>query len=126
MNESINDLFLGIIDEIEYPTSGNSFSPSDPFPEYQFEYDLGEENQVYSIVREGFLALGYDIENYNTKDWNPLGRFIKRGDNVLIKPNWVMHYNKNKNNPENLDCLVTHARLQSSGNVLQTGLSGII
>lgn len=108
MNESINDLFLGIIDEIEYPTSGNSFSPSDPFPEYQFEYDLGEENQVYSIVREGFLALGYDIENYNTKDWNPLGRFIKRGDNVLIKPNWVMHYNKNKNNPENLDCLVTH------------------
>lgn len=104
-----NSIFLGLDSNPNYFGIDRYLSPSEYYPEYPFSIEeLSKGNSIYKVVREGFFKLGYDLENYNTSKWNPLSAFIKEGDTVLIKPNWVMHKNKNKNNPNDLECLVTH------------------
>lgn len=87
------------------------FSPTEYYPEYQYEagpeIEL-EDNTVYSGIRSIFLHLGLDAEHYGLPSWNPLGEYILPGQNVLIKPNFVMHKN-GSSNPEDMESLVTHA-----------------
>ena len=95
-------------ESVTYPSEKYGFAPNIDYPEYKFKNNLSKENNdVYDMIREGFYRLGYDKENYNTINWNPLGEFIKPGNTVVIKPNWVMDYN-----PEptlhDMNCLVTH------------------
>ena len=79
-----------------YPDKKTLFRPSKKYPEYLFD-DVAEiDNTVYDAVRESFYLLGLDKENYNTRFWNPLSEFVKPGNNVLLKPNLVMHKNQNK------------------------------
>ncbi|MEK7754594.1 MAG: DUF362 domain-containing protein, partial [Acidobacteriota bacterium] len=40
--------------------------------------------------------------------WNPLGAVIPSGARVVIKPNWVLHWNQSGHG---LECLVTHPSL---------------
>ena len=82
------------------------FRPSIRYPETPFA-DLahGGENEVYSMVREGFQLMGYDSEHFGSKSWNPLGQIIASGDTVVIKPNMVMDENHIKE--EGTDCLYT-------------------
>src|SRR5215813_659404 len=70
------------------------FHPSDRFPEYRFGEISTEPNKVYAAVRELFITLLLDKDNYGLKEWNPLGQIISPGDQVVIKPNFVMdrHY----------------------------------
>lgn len=104
-----NNIFLGITEIPNYNGMNRFFSPSEHYSESLFqEEELSRSNEIYKLVREGFVKLGYDLENFNSNKWNPLSSLVKKGDTVLIKPNWVMHKNKNKNNPDNLECLVTH------------------
>lgn len=91
-----------------YPIE-NNFRPSIAFPEYPFIELSKTENHVYEMIREGFRMMGYDIENYGSVNWNPLGDLIKPGDKVLIKPNMVM--DKNRNVSGNTDCLYTQPSL---------------
>lgn len=87
------------------------FGPSEFYPEYLFKSSTIQKNKnnVYEMIRNCLYGLGLDIDNYGTAKWNPLGRYIKPGDHVLIKPNWVMHMNGAKNVKENaMECLVTH------------------
>jgi uncharacterized protein (DUF362 family) len=42
-------------------------------------------------VRDLFALLRLDEENFGTENWNPLGAYIRRGDKVVIKPNFVLH-----------------------------------
>jgi uncharacterized protein (DUF362 family) len=51
-------------------------------------------NGVYACVREAFALLGLDAKRFGSPDWNPLGGFVRPGDRVLVKPNWVApgHY----------------------------------
>lgn len=64
---------------------------------------------IYDAVRQLLFHAQLDIENYDTERWNPLGEFIKPGNNVLIKPNLVLHESHNKN--ENYYSVVTHPAL---------------
>jgi uncharacterized protein (DUF362 family) len=93
-------------EDIIYPTN-TPFNPSTNYPEYPFQPipNSLKSNKVYDSVRQLFFLLGFDKENYGTKDWNPLGCFILPGMNVLIKPNMVRHFH-----PLGLgtDCLITH------------------
>ena len=95
---------------ISYPSSTYDFSPSVLYPEYPWgdEYISKEDNKVYDLVRECLRLSGYDIENYGTRSWNPLGVFIQPGQTVLVKPNWVENKNSNKDVHDNLACLVTN------------------
>ena len=92
-----------------YPNSEDYFSPGELYPEYLWENEIAKkENGVYELVRECFITLGLDRDNIGNKSWNPLGEYIKQGDTVLIKPNWVENKNKNLKIHDNLACLVTN------------------
>lgn len=103
----MTDVVICQQDGVEYPTKWN---PSEPYPEYPFPSALSKEtNVVYAMVRECLHALGLDAERYGTKDWNPLGELVSPGKTILIKPNFVLHVNRNKDAGQNrMDCLVTH------------------
>ncbi len=107
----MTNFFIFSREESSYPSSSYNYSPDSFFPEYPWDKKeiSPEKNHVYEMVRNCLIGLKLDENNYNRKEWNPFGEFIKEGDTVVIKPNWVMHYNKNKRIKENsLECLITH------------------
>lgn len=74
----------------DYPTKP-PFHPPTSYPEYPFDSgEIDQDNYVYDAVRQLFVLLGLDAENYGTREWNPLGAIIKPGDNVVLKPNLVV------------------------------------
>lgn len=92
-------------------TTSCFFSPSECYPEYPFKTEseaISIDNTVYSGVRSVFLYTGLDENHYGQSIWNPLGEYIQPGQNVLIKPNFVMHKN-GSSNPHEMESLVTHA-----------------
>lgn len=94
---------------VEYPNGKYCYNPSVCYPEYPFDNEIApEKNEVYDMVRECIKRYGLDRNHYGTKDWNPLGDIIDDNNNVLIKPNWVMDFNKALKDKNDLDCLVTH------------------
>ena len=105
------DFFINVREDSVYPSSQYNYNPDNAYPEYIWSSsDLSDEkNEVYEMVRNCLIGLNMDANNFNTKNWNPFGDLIKEGDTVVIKPNWVMHFNKNKNITVNaLECLITH------------------
>lgn len=92
---------------IGYPTWKYSYSPAEKHPEYPFDDVAGEDNEVYEAIRNSFIAMEMDQAHFNTQEWNPLGDIITQGQTVLLKPNWVQHYNQE---PEfnNMECVVTN------------------
>lgn len=91
-------------EKYDYPTA-DVFRPDVAYPEYYFKDNLSKEpNHVYEMVRNGFHRLEYDQENFGSSNWNPLGHLIKRGDCVLVKPNFVMDTNRSG---QGTDCLFT-------------------
>lgn len=100
----VNNIAIEYNPSAEYPVI-SPFSPSEKYPEYQFEHFPGNNNSVYDQVRNMLVHLKLDIENFNLPAWNPLGGFINPGNKIVIKPNWVREMN-----PVNQDIsgLVTH------------------
>ena len=80
------------------------FNPPESYPELQGAA-FDPSNSVYPMVRSLLMDLGYDARNQGTRQWNPLGEFIRPGMNVFIKPNTVVH--KNENNKD-LFCVIVH------------------
>jgi len=76
---------------VRYPDSGDSYSPSDPYPEYPFDHLSSKPNPVYEMVRRTFVQLGLDAARFGTPAWNPLGGFIAAGSSVFILCNFVYH-----------------------------------
>ena len=105
MNNNAVNIQVG---KCTYPVE--NFNPNCCFPEYIFdESEISPDNRVYSLIRDSLHAFHLDDENYGTPYWNPLKDYIKPGNTVLIKPNWVMHYNKNKKvKKDAMECLITH------------------
>lgn len=82
------------------------FDPSERYPEYPDGFSISRRrNAVYDAVRTCFFRNGLDAENYGTASWNPLGNLVRKGDSVIIKPNWVKHLH-----PEgkNVFSIITH------------------
>ena len=76
----------------DYPDSP-PFHPPQAYPELPWkDVDLQEDSQVYHMVRTAFINLGLDKAHVGTPAWNPLGDIIRKGDFVLIKPNFVTDY----------------------------------
>jgi len=78
------------------------YNPDQVYPEIRYKYDPQPKNLIYKEIRNLFYKMGYDKENFNTKNWNPLSFLIKKGDNVLIKPNFV------QDNDKYPFCVITH------------------
>lgn len=103
-----SNVYLQVNDGANYPSG--VFSPSVLYPEYQYGESCisSENNDVYGMVRDCLAGYGLDAEHFGTPVWNPLGKYISPGNTVLVKPNWVMHFNGSGNYPDAMNCLVTH------------------
>ncbi len=94
MKNLLNNLSVVIISGAQQYTKQPPFHPSEIFPEYPHaDKQVDPANQVYAMVRESFHLLGLDKENFGKKTWNPLGELVSRHQRVLIKPNFVLHFN---------------------------------
>jgi len=82
------------------------FHPSEIFPEYPFgESFSAVPNPAYQAVRKLFVELGYDHENYGTRQWNPLKILISPGMTVVLKPNFVRSWHAERKNSYSM---ITH------------------
>lgn len=81
------------------------FHPSGNYLEYPWKHFSSEPNGIYDAIRNNLIHLGLDREHINTQAWNPFKSFIIPGSSVLIKPNFVLHFNASGND---ISCLVTH------------------
>ena len=84
------------------------FSPGTDWPEYRrVARDAGlSPNGVYGTARESFRLLGLDAERYGTAAWNPLGSWIRPGDTVVLKPNFVREFRESS--ADHANCVITH------------------
>ena len=100
------------LEDVVYPDKENLIYPDEFYPELKINYDkVSQDNKVFSMLRAIFIKMGYDKENFNSPEWNPLGHIIKPGNVVLLKPNLVLD-----KNPANLgeDCLYTNPSIVSA------------
>jgi len=68
--------------------------------------DYGRDSGVAQrAVRDLLADWGLDRARIGSPQWNPLGELITPGARVVLKPNWVLHYNQSG---QGLECLVTH------------------
>jgi uncharacterized protein (DUF362 family) len=93
-----------------YPNT--PFNPPEEYPElkrlFKRKINTDKTNKIYSSVRALFYKLGLDKKNYKKSNWNPLGGIIKKGDVVLLKPNFVK---EKSNSGERTECLITHGSI---------------
>ncbi len=87
------------------------FSPGIAWPEYGkvCKEPGGRTNEIYRTVRESFGILGLDADRYGTEHWNPLGKWIRPGDTVLLKPNFVRDFRES--DTDDAGCLITHGSI---------------
>jgi len=87
------------------------YSPGVTWPEYERLGSAPGEypNEVYRAVRESLRLLGLDLTHYGTAQWNPLGGWIRPGDTVVLKPNFVRDFRESS--PDHGDCLITHGSI---------------
>ncbi|HEX9062477.1 MAG TPA: DUF362 domain-containing protein, partial [Clostridia bacterium] len=92
------DVFVNYNKGAVYPSRDWDFSPDEYYPEYPWDKSnlSSKPNHIYSMVRDSFHGMNMDNERYGEKEWDPLGSIIKKGDTILIKPNWVMHEDMTK------------------------------
>ena len=87
----------------QYPEN-SPFHPSKQYPEYTGPIGI-EENSIYEGIRQLFIDLEFDKENIGTSKWNPLGDIVHPGQQILIKPNIVLHENYKG---FSVDSVITH------------------
>ncbi|MCX5672200.1 MAG: DUF362 domain-containing protein [Planctomycetota bacterium] len=66
-------------------------------------------NPAYDAIRESLHLLSLDAEHYGTAEWNPLGRLVRPGNTVVLKPNFVRDFRET--HPGHDDCLITHGAI---------------
>jgi uncharacterized protein (DUF362 family) len=72
------------------------YSPGAAYPELaaMLGAHVGDAaNSVYAAVRAALAALGLDAANFGSAQWNPLGALVGRGGSVVLKPNFIRHWN---------------------------------
>jgi len=74
------------------------YHPGKIYPEYPFSNEFIDQNSsscdAYEAIRNLLYLMNYDRENFGKPEWNPLGHLIKPGYKVVLKPNFVLHYNE--------------------------------
>jgi len=73
------------------------YGPGKSFPELEPllgpHAATGAGNHVYDAVRAALYALGLDAERYGSAEWNPIGALARRGARIVLKPNFIRHWN---------------------------------
>jgi uncharacterized protein (DUF362 family) len=69
----------------------------------------GPPNGPYAAVRAAFCGLGLDAARFGTPEWNPLGAIVSRGKRVVLKPNFIRHWNPAPN--ATIESVITHGSI---------------
>lgn len=90
------------------------FGPGRSYPEFAHWGEVSVSapgfNHVFAAVREALRALGLDASRYGEADWNPLGDLARPGSKIVLKPNFIRHWNpaENKDAGASIESVVTH------------------
>jgi len=81
----------------DYGDAAPPYGPQAPYPELRALYgdrlDVGPSNPAYAGVRAALLGLGLDAARFGTPDWNPFGALVTPGRRIVLKPNFIRHWN---------------------------------
>lgn len=80
--------------------AGGLADPADPAG------SAGAPSPVYAAVRRALAGAGLDRARFGTASWNPLGALAAPGSRIVLKPNFIRHWNPCAEGT--LDSLVTH------------------
>lgn len=85
--------------EQDYRAVAYPFDPPVDYPELRtlFGAKLTQNpgNAAYAAVRASLYGLGLDRENFGTPNWNPIGALVPKGKAIVLKPNFIRHWNPN-------------------------------
>jgi len=90
------------------------FGPGRSYPEFASLASAGGDappfNHVYAAVREALRALGLDADRYGEPSWNPLGDLVRAGSTIVLKPNFIRHWNPREGaaDPATIESVITH------------------
>lgn len=88
------------------------WGPGKSYPELEAllgpEAGAGGANHVYAAVRAALIGLGLDRERVNTAAWNPLSALVGRGGRVVLKPNFIRHWNPIEDSGGTVQSVITH------------------
>jgi uncharacterized protein (DUF362 family) len=88
------------------------FAPGRNYPELVQPTAAGSDanafNHVFAAVRESLHALGLDAEHYGERGWNPLGDFVRPGAVIVLKPNFIRHWNSLDRAVGTVESVITH------------------
>ncbi|MBW1886058.1 MAG: DUF362 domain-containing protein [Deltaproteobacteria bacterium] len=88
------------------------FAPGRHYPEFaQFTSAASaaaEFNHVFAAVRTALRTLELDGEHYGEPGWNPLGEFVSPGAVIVLKPNFIRHWNPLEDRGESVESVITH------------------
>jgi len=68
--------------------------------------DGSPPNHVFAAVRAALCAAGLDEAHFGSAAWNPLGALVAPGGTVVLKPNFIRHWNPEPRG--SLASVVTH------------------
>lgn len=63
-------------------------------------------NPVYAAARDALAALGLDAKRLGTPQWNPFSELVAPGKHVVLKPNFIRHWNPCEEG--SIDSVITH------------------
>jgi hypothetical protein len=101
------------------PHYGGVSSPFDPGKDYpELSALLGDgaasspPNPAYAGVRAALRGLGLDAPRFGSSQWNPLGGLVARGGRVVLKPNFIRHWNPTAG--AGVESVITHGAILRS------------
>ena len=89
-------------------------------------------NHVYAAVRAALWSLGLDAENFGNANWNPLGSLTPRGSHIVLKPNFIRHWNPKsdtRSSHASIESVITHGavvRAMADYAFLAAGVEGSV
>jgi len=89
------------------------YGPGVAYPELATLGDVPQPgatpNGVYAAVRAALRGLGLDAGRFGSADWNPLGALVRRGGRIVLKPNFIRHWNPSP--AGSIESVVTHGAM---------------
>ena len=87
------------------------FGPGVSYPELAAfpGEETGAPNHVYAAVRQALRGAGLDAERFGYADWNPLGALAGPGSRIVLKPNFIRHFNPHP--PGTIESVITHGSI---------------
>jgi uncharacterized protein (DUF362 family) len=99
--------------EPSYAGVAPPFHPADAYPELQTltggDAPLAPANPAYAAVRAALAGLGLDSDRFGTPAWNPLGALVGAGRRIVLKPNFIRHWNPSSRG--SVDSVITHGSI---------------